>query len=108
MPVELIVGRVKSNDAGRGIARIDQEAMRELGIVSGDIIKIEGDQETYAKAWPGYSEDTGRGIIRIDGNTRANANVGIDDRVEVSKAEAKEASKITLATTQNVQIRGGE
>ncbi len=109
MSKRLTVGKLDQKDAGRGIARVDREAMNKLGIDAGDIIEIEGKKTAVAKALYGYSQDTGRGIIRIDGATRANASVGIDDRVEVSKTEAKEAEKISLAPAQqNIVIRGAE
>ncbi|MDY6780058.1 MAG: AAA family ATPase, partial [Halobacteria archaeon] len=106
--VELTVGGVKPSDAGRGTARIDKEAMRELGVVSGDVVEIEGERKTVAKVWPGYSQDAGKGVIRIDGETRASAGVGIDDHVEVSKAEAEEAESITVAPTRNIRVRGSQ
>jgi transitional endoplasmic reticulum ATPase len=58
--------------------------------------------------WPAYPEDRGLGIIRIDGNIRGNAHVGIDDKVVIRKAKSNAAVKITLAPTQPVRIVGGE
>jgi transitional endoplasmic reticulum ATPase len=96
-------------DVGRGIARIDMETMRHLGLVSGDIIEIEGKGATAtAVVWPGYPSEEGKGVILIDGNIRSNARVGIDDRVKVRKIQAKPAERITLAPTQPVRITGGE
>ena len=108
MSVQLKVGGVKPDDAGRGIARVDKEAMRELGVVSGDVIEIEGERKTVAKVWPGYSQDTGNGVIRIDGETRSSAGVGIDDNVVVSQVDASEADSVTVAPTQSVRIRGSQ
>ena len=108
MSVQLKVGGVKPDDAGRGIARVDKEAMRELGVVSGDVIEIEGEKKTVAKVWPGYSQDTGNGVIRIDGETRSSAGVGIDDNVVVSQVDASEADSVTVAPTQSVRIRGSQ
>jgi transitional endoplasmic reticulum ATPase len=56
--------------------------------------------------WPGYPEDRGTGVIRIDGRLRQQANVGIDDRVEVEKADVKPASRVTVALPQNLRIGG--
>ncbi|MEM2924298.1 MAG: CDC48 family AAA ATPase [Methanocellales archaeon] len=106
--VQLRVAEAYHRDAGRGIARIDLETMQKLGLVSGDIVEIEGKDKASAIVWPGYPEDAGRGIIRIDGNTRSNAKVGIDDLVTVRKVEAQPAVKITIAPTQPVRIVGGE
>jgi transitional endoplasmic reticulum ATPase len=107
--VTLRVQEAYHRDVGRGIARIDMETMKKLGMVSGDIIEIEGKGATsYAVVWPGYPSEEGKGVILIDGNTRANAKVGIDDRVRVRKIQAKPAERITLAPTQPIRITGGE
>ncbi|MGZ5539722.1 MAG: CDC48 family AAA ATPase, partial [Halobacteriota archaeon] len=89
-------------------ARIDMDTMRQLGLVSGDIIEITGHNRAAAIVWPAYPEDRGLGIIRIDGNIRGNAHVGIDDKVVIRKAKSNAAAKITLAPTQPVRIVGGE
>ena len=34
---------------------------------------------------PAYSDNRGKGILQIDGVTRGNAKVGLDQRVKVSK-----------------------
>ncbi|MBU2617256.1 MAG: AAA family ATPase, partial [Euryarchaeota archaeon] len=106
--VTLRVAEAYHRDAGRGIARVDMATMKKLGLVSGDTIEIQGKQTAAAIVWPGYSDDTGKGIIRIDGNIRSNASVGIDDKVKIRKVEAKEATRITIAPTQPVRIVGGE
>jgi len=107
--VTLRVQEAYHRDVGRGIARIDMETMRQLGMVSGDIIEIEGKGATAtAVVWPGYPSEEGKGVVLIDGNIRSNAKVGIDDRVKVRKIQAKPAERITLAPTQPVRITGGE
>jgi transitional endoplasmic reticulum ATPase len=106
--VTLKVVEAYHRDAGRGIARIDMDTMRQLGLVSGDIIEITGHNRAAAIVWPAYPEDRGLGIIRIDGNIRGNAHVGIDDKVVIQKAKSNAAAKITLAPTQPVRIVGGE
>ncbi|WP_423750745.1 CDC48 family AAA ATPase [Salinirarus marinus] len=105
--MKLIVKPLKQKDAGRGLAAIDKQAAEELGLEGGDYIRIEGsDGTTIARVWPGYPEDRGTGVIRIDGQLRQQADVGIDDRVEVSKADVEPASRITIALPQRLGIRG--
>ena len=106
--VTLKVAEAYHRDAGRGIARIDAETMRKLGVVSGDVIEIEGKNTATAIVWPGYSPDSNKSIIRIDGNIRGNAGIAIDDRVRVKKTTVKDAKRITLEPTQPVRIAGGE
>ena len=72
------VDEAKQRDVGRGKARIDDAAMRDLNIVAGDVISIKGKRMTAAVAWPAYPEDQNRRIIRIDGLMRKNAGVAIN------------------------------
>ena len=104
----LKVEEAKARDVGRGIARIDAEIAKEMGLVPGDVILVEGKKKTACIYWPGYAEDSGRGVIRIDGATRRNAGVGIDDKVKVKKIKAKTAEKITFALTEELRIIGVE
>ncbi|MEM3692981.1 MAG: CDC48 family AAA ATPase [Candidatus Bathyarchaeia archaeon] len=96
--VRLQVAEVKQQrDVGRCKARIGSKIMEKLEISTGDIIEIKGKKITAAIAWPAYDEDAGRNIIRIDGITRQNASVSINEYVTVRKANAKDAQHITLA-----------
>jgi transitional endoplasmic reticulum ATPase len=106
--VSLRVTEAQSRDVGRGIARIDPKVSSEIGLSAGDVVEIHGKKKTVAIYWPGYQEDSGRGIIRIDGYTRNNAGAGIDEKVDIKKVEAKEAKKITIAPTEPLRITGGE
>lgn len=106
--VSLRVAEAQSRDVGRGIARIDPKVSSEIGLSAGDVVEIHGKKKTVAIYWPGYQEDYGKSMIRIDGYTRNNAGAGIDEKVDVKKVEAKEAKKITIAPTEPLRIMGGE
>jgi transitional endoplasmic reticulum ATPase len=95
--VQLRVGDARQRDVGRGIARIDQRAMQKLGISAGDVVEIVGKRATSAIAWPAYSEDQNRDMIRIDGFTRKNAGMAINEYVLVRSTKVKSALSITLA-----------
>ena len=95
--VQLKVADARQRDVGRGIARIDQKTMQKLGITAGDVIEIIGKRKTSAIAWPAYSEDQGREIIRMDGFTRKNAGVAINEYVIVRPAKVRDAISVTLA-----------
>ncbi len=95
--VQLRVGDAKQRDVARGIARIDQKTMEKIGVSAGDVIEITGKRKTSAIAWPAYSEDQNRSIIRIDGFSRKNAGVSINEYVIARKAEVKDAANIVLA-----------
>ena len=101
------VGQAYPRDAGRGIARLDKTLMQKIGAISGDIIEIKSKEKCYAIVWPGYLEDAGKDIVRIDGNLRNNAKVGIDDSVTLKKVQVVEAEAITLAPTRETHLVGG-
>jgi transitional endoplasmic reticulum ATPase len=94
---QLKVKEALPKDVGRAIARIDPEDMKSLGLEVGQIVEIEGKRKTAAKAMPCYAADRGKNIIQIDGITRENAKVGLDEKVTLQKSESKPAKKITLA-----------
>jgi len=95
--LQLRVGDARQRDVGRGIARIDQRTMQKLGISAGDVVEIAGKRTTAAIAWPAYSEDQDRGIIRIDGFTRKNAGVAINEYVVAKPGKVKNATSVVLA-----------
>lgn len=97
---KLRVAEALQDDAYKGIARIDAETMRDMGVKRGDIILIKGQKETVAIVDRAYPADVGEGIIRIDGILRRNAKTGVGETVTVKKAEIKEAKKILIAPAQ--------
>ncbi|MFB6268871.1 MAG: CDC48 family AAA ATPase [Halobacterium sp.] len=105
--MKLTVKPLKQKDAGRGLAAIDRAAMEELELENGDYVVIQSDQgRAVARVWPGYPEDEGQGIVRIDGRLRQQADVGIDDNVSVEPADIKPATAVTVALPQNLRVRG--
>jgi transitional endoplasmic reticulum ATPase len=106
--MRLTVKPLKQKDAGRGLAAIDRASMSQLGLENGDYIIVDGKEgsRAVARVWPGYPEDEGKGIIRVDGRIRQEANVGIDDRVTVETADVSPADSVTVAHPQNLRIRG--
>jgi transitional endoplasmic reticulum ATPase len=106
---KLRVAETTSRLVGHGIAVIDPRVMEALGLSAGDVIEMTGKgKKSHAVLWTGYPEDYGRGFIRIDGYTRNNIGVGIDDTVRIAGAKAKEAQEIVLAPTERLNIEGLE
>ncbi|MFX1286764.1 MAG: CDC48 family AAA ATPase [Promethearchaeota archaeon] len=105
---ECKVREAATRDVGRGIIRIDPEIAEKMNISAGDALKIIGKRHTAAIYWPGYAQDRNTGIARIDASTRRNAGVGIDDTIEITPIEPKNATRIELAPIQNLRIQGGE
>ena len=91
----LTVRSAEKRDAGRGIARLSDSAIGELGVLSGDTVVIEGEQATVAKVWPG-GHDVADGTVLIDADTRANAAVKVGQQVRVRKESVTAATAVTL------------
>jgi len=98
--IQLNVIESMQDDVYKGIARIDLNVMKELGINRGDMITIKGNRETVAIADRAYPSDVGEKIIRMDGMLRRNCRASIGDIVKVSKADVKEAKKVIIAPAQ--------
>jgi transitional endoplasmic reticulum ATPase len=105
---EVVVREAARDDAGRGIARVSIEVMRALSLVSGDVIEIQGKKKATAIVWPGFQQDTGNAVIRMDGTVRSNAGAGIDDTVRIQRIELGYAKKIVISPTQPIRLIGGE
>ncbi len=90
--VRLVVQGAEKRDAGRGVARLPEHARRQLGVLSGDTVVVEGERPTVAKVWPGGDVDG----IRIDADTRANAGITIGDEVAVRPVSVADAAEIAL------------
>jgi transitional endoplasmic reticulum ATPase len=104
----LRVVQAKTVDDGKGIARVDPALMKILKLNQGDTAMIEGSKSTVVTVYTGYPEDENRGTIRIDGVTRKNAGVGLDEKIAIRKVVPKPATKVTLAPTQALKLLGGE
>ncbi len=106
--IALKVIEARPTDVGRGIARVDPAVFREKGWQAGDVLSITGKKKTVALLWPGYPDDTGTGVVRLDGNTRRNAGASIDDKVPVKIVQASAAENVVFAPTVPLRITGGE
>jgi transitional endoplasmic reticulum ATPase len=94
--LHLRVVEAKHRDLGKRRARIDSNSMSRMGIEPGEIIELVGKRRTAVTAWPCDPEEREIDIIRIDGQTRKNAGVGLNDLLSVHKAISKSAKAIGL------------
>ncbi len=105
--LRLKVVEALQDDAYKGIARIDPQLMRTLGLNRGDILSILGTRETVAIVDRAYPADVGESIIRIDGLIRRNAKTSVGEYVKVSKMQAKPATKVSIAPAQQgIMVQG--
>ena len=105
--VKLQVANSRAEESGGGIARIPRSAMAELGVTEGDIIQISGKRQTASRVVLPYAEDEGLEVIRLDGLQRANAGAGAGDMVELSRVDARPATRVVFAPAQeNLRLQG--
>jgi len=95
--IVLKVEAALKDDVGHSKARLSTKARRALNVSPGDIIGIKGKKLTAAVVWRARPEDEGKDIIRIDGLIRKNAQVSIGDKVEVFRADVKNADAVIIA-----------
>ena len=97
--VVLKLAEALQDEVGYGRGRIDTATRKLLDLQIGDIIEIKGKrrESTVAIVWRARTEDEGKGIIRADGLIRNNAGSNLGDKVEISKASVRPASKVSLA-----------
>ena len=94
---------------GRGVALIDPKIMEEVQLSTGDVIEISGRKKTFVLLWSGQSTDFGSGLIRIDGYTRSNVGLGIDDKVTIRKvSNIANAEQVIVAPVEELSILGLE
>ena len=90
------VGEAKQRDVSKRRARIEPEAMEFLKVEPGDMIEIIAKRSSCAIVWPADDENKAPDVIRIDGQTRKNVGIGINDLVNVRKVVAKPAKSVVL------------
>ena len=79
------VAEAKQRDIGKKRARIGPDAMDYLKVSPGDVIQITGKKSTCAIVWPSDEDEKYPDTIRIDGQTRNNTDVGLNDTVTIKK-----------------------
>jgi transitional endoplasmic reticulum ATPase len=107
--INLKVGELTNRgEFGRGIVRLDSKTMAQMGVREGDVIEITGKKKTGALAVRSYPADVGLNLIRMDGLTRKNADVGVGEVVKIKKADLKEAKNVVLAPVQKGIVVQGD
>ena len=103
--IKLRIERLEKNRSGRSLCYVDQDALYQLGLSTGDIIEIRGKKKTTGIIVASVA-DKGRGIIRIDGIQRLNAGATIGEYVAIQLAEVYAAEEIVLTPTRpNIDMK---
>jgi transitional endoplasmic reticulum ATPase len=92
----LRVVEARGRDVGRGLARVDPCDLESLGIAPGQTIEIVGKRTTVARAMPVLGTERGRRIVQVDGITRDNALVGLDEQVVIRPITCELATRVKV------------
>ena len=71
--------------------------MEKLGVSDGDIIEIAGKKITTVSVFSFEDKAKKNSCIHIDGQTRQNAGISLNDYVLVKKTEPKPAERVVLS-----------
>jgi len=101
-PLQMRIGESKQRDVGKKRARIGPEAMDYLHAAPGDVVEIKGKRTSSAVVWPADEGEKNPDCVNIDGQTRKNVGLTLDDIVEVKKVEVKTAKTVVLMPINDV------
>ena len=85
------------DDVGKGLARIDEEDLRMIKAVPGDLVKITGKKSTVARASQIFHQYKGKKVVQVDGITRENCGALKDEWVSVEKVLWQPAEVLLLS-----------
>ena len=107
--ITLKVAETSPKFVGKGLALVDPQVMEELDLTTGDVLELSAKgKKSYVLLWSSQPDDYDKKLLRIDGYTRNNVGVGIDDVVSVQKVMVKKAEQVILAPTEELNIVGLE
>ncbi|MFT5560502.1 MAG: transitional endoplasmic reticulum ATPase [Litorivivens sp.] len=97
--LRLKVSEALGKDAGRALARMDPADIEALGAKIGDIIEVSGKRNSVCKLMPAYKEFRNGTKVQLDGLSRGNVGVALDEIVTVRKVTTQPAQKLVLSPT---------
>lgn len=93
--MELTVYPLREENVGSGLAAVDLAAMSHLDLLSGEFVRVASSDETVLpRVWPGYPDDEGEGLIRLDDAHRETLSVDVGDTVDVSPTTVRDAEAL--------------
>jgi transitional endoplasmic reticulum ATPase len=84
-------------DEGKGLARLDPDDLDRLHAIPGDCLLITGRRATVARAAHAPQIFCGQNLVLIDGITRDNAQISVDEECTVQKVPYKQADSVILS-----------
>ena len=105
--VRLRVTEALAKDMGHGFARVGPEDLARLGLGVGDTVEVEGKRITMCRVMLAYEDVRGQSRVQLDGITRDNARVGLDDYVTLRRRRCAHAEQIHAHAHQRPAVRAG-
>ncbi len=102
--LKIRVAECKIKDVGKKKALLDGVIMSKIGLTDGDTVEIVGKKVTAVRAYTMEDKSRKSNYIHIDGQTRKNAGVSLNDFVLLKKTNPKLAEKIILLCNANQKL----
>ncbi len=102
--LKIRVAECKIKDVGKKKALLDSTIMSKIGLTDGDTVEIVGKKVTAVRVYTMEDKSRKSNYIHIDGQTRKNAGVSLNDFVLLKKTNPKFAEKIVLLCNANQKL----
>lgn len=94
--LQLRVTEAAPRDVGRAVARMDPANFVLMNVQIGDIVEIIGKAKTLCRLMPAFKEARHPARIQLDGVSRTNAGVALDETVSLRKVSPEPATRLVL------------
>jgi transitional endoplasmic reticulum ATPase len=95
-------------DVEQGIVRVSEATLAVLGLQPGDTVLIEGERPSMVRAWPLHAGDGQESVIQLDGLTRENTGITLDDRIRIRPCSPPFAATLLLAPLERASFGPAE
>ncbi len=102
--ISLRVAKAFIEDEAKGVVRLDADHLESIRAVPGDVLLITGRGSTVARAGQTTPEYSGQDLIQMDGITRDNAKVSVDEWCTVQKIPFQQADSILLTPLEGSSL----
>ncbi|MDP6781993.1 MAG: CDC48 family AAA ATPase [Dehalococcoidia bacterium] len=92
----LKVAEASPREVGQGMARLHPGDMAALGVATGEVVSLQGQRQTVARAHPTAPGEGELGVIQIDGLIRENTGASLDEKVTVASEATSPALRVAL------------
>lgn len=107
--ISLRIAETDPKFVGRGVALVDPKVMKDLDLSTGEVVEISSNRKnTHVLLWSSQHQDYGKKLIRIDGYTRNNLGVGIDDNVIIKRVKIVRAEQVIVSPIEELNVVGLE